>query len=129
MTRLKTRRPQHQILILAIAVVCLAGFVAQAAATEFPYRKDYPGIPTIDTEALYAGYNTGEILIVDVRSKIEYQVIHPDGAVHVPVGNKGFVNNIKALMAKNPGKNSPFIVTGSPVSNPTKRLKRRMTPA
>jgi len=32
-------------------------------------------------------YDAGEVVIVDVRSKIEYNVIHPKDAVHVSVAN------------------------------------------
>ena len=106
------RSPWKKAMVFSIAIVCLAGWLIPAGATEFPYRKDYPGIPTIDTEPLFAGYNAGEIIIVDVRSKIEYDVIHPDGAVHVPIAKKGFINQVKALMSKNPGKKFAFYCNG-----------------
>ena len=96
-----------------LAVMFVLSLWAFAAATDFPYRKDYPGTPTIDSEALYGGYEAGEIIIVDVRSEIEYDVIHPAGAVHVPISNKTFVKNVEALMAKNPGKKIAFYCNGT----------------
>ena len=95
-----------------LAVMFAVSLASFATASEFPYRKDFPGTPTIDSEVLYSGYEAGDILIVDVRSKIEYDVIHPAGAVHVPISNKAFVKNIEALIAKNPGKKLAFYCNG-----------------
>lgn len=96
-----------------MALMFILCSVAFATGVEFPYRKDYPGVPAIDSEALFKGYETGDIIIVDVRSKIEYEVIHPTGAVHVPISNKNFVKNVEALIAKNPGKKIAFYCNGT----------------
>ena len=103
---------QKKLFYMVLIVVFVFGFVSIAAASDFPYRKDYPGIPTIDSYDLFASYKSGNVVIVDVRSKIEYEVIHPDGAVHIPISKKGFVNNVKALIAKNPGKKIAFYCNG-----------------
>ena len=91
-------------LVLAMALMFILCSVSFATGLEFPYRKDYPNVPTISTEALFKGNEAGKIIIVDVRSKIEYEVIHPTGAVHIPLSNKNFVKNVKTLVSKNPGK-------------------------
>lgn len=99
-------------LAFVTTLICISGIALTAVALDFPYRKDYPATPTIDPEALFTGYKAGEILIVDVRSKIEYDVIHPAGAIHIPIAKKGFVNAVKELLAKNPGKKIAFYCNG-----------------
>jgi rhodanese-related sulfurtransferase len=91
-------------LVSIMVLMFTLGSVVFATGMEFPYRKDFPQVSTIETQALFTGYEAGDIIIVDVRSKIEYEVIHPTGAVHIPISNKNFVKNVQALMADNPGK-------------------------
>ena len=73
-------------------------------AEEFPYRKDYPGVPIIELKDLKAGYDEGSIVIVDVRSTLEFDTIHPKGASHVSLSNAGFEQNLQAFSEQNPGK-------------------------
>ncbi|MFH1020469.1 MAG: rhodanese-like domain-containing protein, partial [Pseudomonadota bacterium] len=54
---------------------------------EFPGRAKYPTAQPISTEALHEDFKAGKVVIVDVRSIIEYDVIHPVGAIHVPISN------------------------------------------
>lgn len=79
---------------------------------EFPYRKKYPGVPPISTDDLAKKYNSGKAVIVDVRSKIEYEVIHPVGAFHIPLSHKGFLDNAMEIVNKNPGKAIAFYCNG-----------------
>jgi rhodanese-related sulfurtransferase len=81
-------------------------------ATEFPYRKDYPEVPTIATEELNTKQDSAEVVIVDVRSKIEYDVIHPVGAVHIPVSHMSFVKEVGELLEQNPGQAVAFYCNG-----------------
>ena len=90
-------------------VLSLAPF---AAAVEFPYRKDFPDIPTIDSETLYKQYEVDKVIIVDVRSSIEYDVIHPEGALHIPLSNKNFIKEIKELSRMYPDKGIAFYCNG-----------------
>jgi hypothetical protein len=47
-------------------------------ADEYPGRQDsrYQDVPYIETEALHDRFLNGEMLIVDVRSELEYETIH-----------------------------------------------------
>lgn len=100
-------------LVIITALICLSGFSTSASAMDFPYRKDYPGVRTIDSEKLFRGYQSGEILIVDVRHRIDFDEIHPQGALSIPIDKKGFVNNVKSLIEKNAGKKIAFYCNGT----------------
>lgn len=88
---------------VAVLVVLLVAAV-NLCAEEFPYRKDYPDVQFIELAALKTGYDDGSILMVDVRSDIEFETIRPKKAEHVNLGNKNFADNLKTLASANPGK-------------------------
>ena len=88
------------------------GLAAFAAAVEYPHRKDFPKIQTMDSETLYKQYEVDKVIIVDVRSSIEYDVIHADGALHIPLSNVNFVKNIQELSRLYPDKKIAFYCNG-----------------
>ena len=89
------------------ALACVfAMLVTQAVAEEFPARKDYPTVKTISTDELWADFQAGKVVIVDVRSTIEFN------AIHVPISNKTFISEVGGLIAKNPGKKLAFYCNG-----------------
>lgn len=73
-------------------------------AEDFPYRKDYPEVPIVELEALKAGYDNGSFIIVDVRSTIEFETIHPKGALHVTLSSADFETNLMVVSEQNQGK-------------------------
>lgn len=87
-------------------MLLLACFLAatQCLAADFPHRKDFPDVAVIELADLKAGYDDGSIIMVDVRSDVEFETIRPKKAQHVNLGNKNFLANLKALVEANPGK-------------------------
>ena len=88
-------------------VTLLVAWIFSAAlclAEDFPYRKDFPDVPVIELAELKAGYDAGSIIMVDVRSDIEFDAIHSKKAKHVSLGTQNFLPELKALIAANPGK-------------------------
>lgn len=83
-------------LILISSSFCLA--------EDFPYRKDYSNVKIVDLEDLKAGYDNGTYIVVDVRSKIEFDTIHVKGAVHDSLSDKDFIDRLQSIVAQNPGK-------------------------
>jgi rhodanese-related sulfurtransferase len=75
----------------------------QAASEEYPYRVRYPDVSVITTEDLakrFAG-----VVVIDVRSKYEYDTLHIKGAVNVPLET-----NFRAAVIKLREKhNKPFV--------------------
>lgn len=84
---------------LAMVVAALLSWGQSAAAEEvFPLRKDFPTVKTISTAELAAKYD--QAVIVDVRQKMEYEVVHVDKAVHIPLGQADFIATVTRKAAK-----------------------------
>jgi rhodanese-related sulfurtransferase len=97
--------------ILVSVIVCIfSGSVV--FAEEFPYRKDFPKVSYISTQELKAKYDKNEAVIVDVRSKIEFDVIHVKKSLHIPMAYATFVEEIGKLIKENPGKIIAFYCNG-----------------
>ena len=80
-----------------------------AAETDFPYRARYPDAPTLSTTELKA--RLGAIVVVDVRSRYEYETLHIKDAVNLPSSDKDFTDRVKALAGKD-GKAITFYCNG-----------------
>lgn len=103
-----TRRfSQLFLMVIFTSMICHT-----VGATDFPYRQKYSKTPTIETPALYEQFQKDSVIIVDVRSTIEYNVIHPVGAIHIPVSQRGFVSKVTALSKSHPDKAIVFYCNG-----------------
>lgn len=72
---------------------------SKASADEgFPLREKFNKVKYITIEALNREYE--KTIIVDVRSKIEFNVIHINKAVHIPVGTNLFIKNLENVREK-----------------------------
>ena len=60
-----------------------------ATEHEFPLREQFPDVATISTEGLYNEYEA--LTIIDARTRFEYDTIHIDKAIRVPVSSKSFL--------------------------------------
>lgn len=82
----------------AVALLLLSATAAQGAieksTTEFPYRSQYD-IQILETQDLAARLNA--VLVVDVRSKYEYDTLHVKGAINVSLDSKDFITDIRKL--------------------------------
>lgn len=104
------------IIVAAILLFVLSvGFmsISPAAATGFPGREKFPDVPYIGSMDLFKAYTSGTAIIVDVRSTIEYKVIHTLDALHIPVAKMDFANKVKNLVVDNPGKKIAFYCNGT----------------
>ena len=80
------------------------------AAGEFPLRAKYPDVQPISIEDLSSRYNGMEI--VDVRSKMEFDVIHIAKAKHIQVTKSEFLGNLEQLRSKKDKKPIAFYCNG-----------------
>lgn len=73
-------------IVSALAAV----FVSALAGAEegFPGRVKYPDVPYIELQDLYT--QRSEIMVVDARSRYEFETLRIKGAVNIPVANKSF---------------------------------------
>lgn len=84
-------------LSLVVMRVALATVAVAPATGEFPLRAKFPDVPTISTEELRASYD--DVIIVDARSQVEFDVVHIAKAVNVPVARADFVRDLEKLRA------------------------------
>ncbi|QWV95521.1 hypothetical protein KP004_10240 [Geomonas oryzisoli] len=102
---------KKNVVVMLMGLICLmlaAG--ASLAAEGYPLRAKYPKLKYISTEELKKDY--ARAVIVDVRSKLEFDVIHIAKAVNVPVAQKTFENEIKELRSKNEAGPMVFYCNG-----------------
>ena len=81
----------------------MAQALANAASDEFPFRVRYPDVSVITTEELGKRFN--EVLVIDVRSKYEFDTLHVKDAVNVPLASF-FGEKMVKLREKH---NKPFV--------------------
>ncbi|MGD2082124.1 MAG: rhodanese-like domain-containing protein [Chromatiales bacterium] len=82
-------------IIWLLALGLALGPSAHAQDDEFPGRALFIGVNPIEVEELYA--NLGDVHVVDVRSKYEYETLHIKGAHHVALYDSDFVDQLRAL--------------------------------
>ena len=100
----------NAMLFCMVGALCLA---TQAVASNFPGRDKFPEVPYIVSEDLFKAYESGDAIIVDVRSSIEFSVIHPVDALHIPVSKMDFVKKVEELRSANAGKKIAFYCNGT----------------
>ncbi len=76
---------------------CLLGILVPAAhaAEAFPHRAIYLAVPWIETEDLYQ--RRDQFNIIDVRTSYEFETLHINGALNIPVEEYGFVDALKKV--------------------------------
>jgi rhodanese-related sulfurtransferase len=110
---MKENKNRMYLLVLVLVLGILhCGIVPLLAAEQFPARKNYPEVTPISTEDLYKDYMAGNVVVVDVRSKLEYDVIHVTKAKHISLSNKTFFKQVRDLIAENGGKKVVFYCNG-----------------
>lgn len=76
----------------------------------YPLRQQFPGIKTISSEKLLDEYDN--CFIIDVRSQLEYDVIHINKARHIPVAERSFIKNLEKAVGKGGEKPTVFYCNG-----------------
>jgi len=87
---------------LKLLAIFLSFFLTLAASSvfansEFPGRAKYPTVKIISKSKLLSHFNN--VVIVDARSKLEYETLKIKGSVHIPIAGKNFAKEIVALRA------------------------------
>ena len=84
---------------LSVFTLIFALLSSLCFADEFPYRKVYPDVLVIELADLKAGYDDGSFMMVDVRSDLEFDTIHPKGAHHLSLFTLHFAKELQSLSA------------------------------
>jgi rhodanese-related sulfurtransferase len=91
------RLSHHHAVFPAVLAMCLLLVGAARAADEFEGRHLYPSVKWITLEDLHAKRDAVEL--VDVRSHYEFETLHISGAANIPLGGRGFGEQVRALRA------------------------------
>ncbi|MDE1463968.1 rhodanese-like domain-containing protein [Spartinivicinus poritis] len=81
--------PTISLLLLSLFTYCNS-----YANHHFPHREKYKDVEVISTQELHKNYNS--CLIIDVRSSVEFDVIHIKNAINISLGNRNFINKVKS---------------------------------
>lgn len=84
--------------IAAMAVLSLLSGLVMAAGSAFPGRAKYPQVPIYSLSQLKQ--NLSKVVLVDARSRYEFDTLRIKGAINIPVASKTFETQVKALRAK-----------------------------
>lgn len=81
---------------LLLSMLCSLSVFANEG---FPGRAEFPEIALYEKADLLKDLN--KVVVVDTRSALEFETIHINNSINIPVADKNFVKNVKALRAKN----------------------------
>ncbi len=81
--------------VILIFTTLFVMFNTVHAADEFPGRQRYPAVPYITITELNKLFN--DVVIVDVRSKYEFDTLRIKGAINIPLSSKTFVEKMRDL--------------------------------
>ncbi len=85
-------------MLISFSLFLLSIHSLQANVDEFPGRKAFPDIPVIELAQLRDKIN--DVVIVDARSRYEYETLRIKNAINLPVTSKTFEQDLKNLVDK-----------------------------
>ena len=86
----------------SLILVFIFSFSAYAKNAEFPGRALYLDVKYIELADLGKEYK--DVIIVDVRSKYEFDTLHIKGALHISIRSSSYISKMKGLRKENPNK-------------------------
>lgn len=87
----------RKIAIFSVLTLFLFGTAGASAVEDFPGRKKYPKIPYIELADLYKTLK--DVVVVDARSKLEFETLRVKNSVNIPVASKQFEEDVAKLRA------------------------------
>jgi rhodanese-related sulfurtransferase len=91
-------RKMRKLSLVVVVLLSIFGLAQPAfAAGEFPHRDQFKEVRVVERETLYRDLDNS--IVVDVRSKYEYNTMHIKGAAHIPLTSLKFVDEVKKLRA------------------------------
>lgn len=89
---------QKYVHALLFAALSFIASLSQGAANPAPHSAKYHDVPIYSISQLKQ--NLSRIVLVDVRSRYEFETMRIKGAINIPVASKNFVNRVKMLRKK-----------------------------
>jgi len=99
---------------------------ARASDDAFPHRAKFKHVPIMSAETLHNELD--KLIVVDVRSRYEFQTLHIKGALHIVLSKEKLPAAAKELRAKS---SMPIVFTATdtvarsrmrPLISPSKRV-------
>jgi len=117
---------QFSLLVVTLLVVVFQAVAMAADKEGFPGRthEKYKDVPYIELEDLHKKFK--DVVVVDVRSKFEYDTLQIKGAVNVPVALKTFDEEVQKLRQKYADKPLIFYCNGHTCMKSYKATKHAM---
>lgn len=84
--------------VLSILFLATAFGAARAADDAFPHRAQFKNVPVMEAQTLRKDLE--RVLVVDVRSRYEFETLHIKGAVHIALSKEKLPVAVKELRAK-----------------------------
>lgn len=88
---------RNSLLLFTIVWFNLVIATASANSNGFPGREEFPDIPVFELADLKSKIN--QVVVVDTRSKYEYDTLRIKGSLHIPVAAKNFEQQVQKLRA------------------------------
>ncbi len=105
------KHPMKRLLMgLLLLSSVLAPFCAQAEDSAFPGRKLFFSVPVMELTELYKKID--QVVVVDVRSKFEFDTLQIKGAMNIPLADRAFGSRVSALRKTNNDKPIVFYCNG-----------------
>jgi rhodanese-related sulfurtransferase len=108
----------------AISMALIFTVGTAIADSEFPLREKYPNVKPITLEQLNQDYDS--TIIVDVRSKEEFDVIHINKALNLPVTKGDFLSSLEKTRAKDGTTDIAFYCNGHTCAKSYKAAKKAL---
>ena len=92
---------QYALILLLTGLYPIIGWSADEEETEeFPGRPLYPEVSVIELDELKRRFD--EMVVVDVRSKYEFETLRIKGAINIPLSSKSFTSSMRQLRLSDP---------------------------
>lgn len=88
------------ICICLMSVIFFGPLAFSADEIQFPLREKYRDIPIISHQELYRQLDS--TVLVDVRSKYEFDTLHIKNAVNISISNAGFITRLMKIRERDP---------------------------
>ena len=109
---------------LLIAIWMTSTFVQSEYDHPFPLRAQYHDTPYIELSDFYKQY--ADVKIVDVRSRVEFDVIHINSAINISLKKLNFSKQLKLLRDSNPTRKIVLYCNGHACAKSYKAVKKAM---
>lgn len=98
---------------IAMLAVCLLFAAASAlAAAEYPLRAKFPDATPISTEELKKLIDSGKPVIIDVRSEFEFNTLHINNSLNLPISGVDYAKKYDAIKPKDDATPVVFYCNG-----------------